>query len=387
MRLARLLDLVRTIAPESGAESWDRVGLQVGDPSRPVRRATLCIDLTEPVLQEAINQKSDLIVAYHPPVFEPLQCLNADDWKQGVILEAARRRIAIYTPHTALDAAPGGVNDWLAETFSGRASVIRPSPQDVSGRVKLVTFIPPQHTDALRAALSTAGAGRIGDYFECSFSTFGHGTFCGGASTKPAIGKSGRLERVEECRMEMVCPASELDQVISVLRHVHPYEEPAIDVVPLCTVPGSVPAVAGQARGQGRSQGRGQGRVVHLDRPLTLSAAVARIRKRLAVRQLRVASPRRVRPLRRIALCPGAGGSLLAEAGQVDAFLTGEMRHHDVLDAVQRGIAVILPGHTETERPYLTVYRRRLVKACGPGVTWRISRADRSVLKAQSSRT
>ncbi len=369
MRLARLLDHLRTIAPESGAESWDRVGLQAGDPDHPVRYATLCIDLTEPVLREAISHRSDLIVAYHPPVFEPLERLVADDWKQHIILQATRRNIAIYTPHTALDAAPGGVNDWLAEPFKGKTRVIRPAGHDEAGSVKLVSFIPPQHADALRAALAESGAGRIGDYFECSFSTVGQGTFRGAASTKPTIGTPGRLEHVEECRVEMVCPGSRIADVVGALRRVHPYEEPAIDIVPLRSVPGSEPTSGGQ------------GRVVDLDRPASLSTIVVRIKKRLRVREVRVAAPRRVRTVRRIGLCPGAGGSLLAEAGSIDAFLTGEMRHHDVLDAAQRGIAVILPGHTETERPYLPVYRRRLVKACGPGVTWRISRTDRPALK------
>lgn len=369
MRLARLLEHLRTIAPETGAEAWDRVGLQVGDPDRQVRRGALCIDLTEPVLREAISRRSDLIVAYHPPIFEPLERLVTDTWKQRVLLEAARRRIAIYAPHTALDAVPGGVNDWLAEMFKGRSRVIRPTGHDEAAGVKLVSFIPPRHADALRAAIGHAGAGRIGDYFECSFSMKGQGTFRGADSTNPTIGSVGRLEKVEECRVEMVCSASRIDEVVAALRRVHPYEEPAIDIVPLRPVPGARPKCGGQ------------GRVVDLDRPATLTAISARIRKRLGVREVRVAVPRGKLTVRRIGMCPGAGGSLLAEAGPIDAFLTGEMRHHDVLDAVQRGIAVILPGHTETERPYLPVYRRRLVKACGPGITWQISRADRSPLK------
>ena len=136
MRLADVLDCIRSLAPEWLAESWDAVGLHAGDPSATVRRALLCIDLTPPVLEEAVSGRADLVVAYHPPIFEPLRRLSEDNWKQAMLAEVIRRRIAIYSPHTALDAAPGGVNDWLAECLEGETQTVRPAGSGPGGGVQ-----------------------------------------------------------------------------------------------------------------------------------------------------------------------------------------------------------------------------------------------------------
>ncbi len=365
MKLQTIIDILNDLAPHHLSEPWDRTGLQVGDPAWHIRRGLLCIDLTPQVLQEAITAATSLIVAYHPPIFSPLPAVTSRDAKQRIILEAARHKIAVYSPHTALDAAAGGVNDWLCDGLgSGKRRPIRSA--ESAGRVsyKLVTFVPDQHADRLRAALSAAGAGVIGDYTHCSFNMTGEGTFYGGASTQPVIGQAGRLERVAELRIEMVCSAAVVKQVIAALRQAHPYQEPAFDLYRVETL-----AVADDEVGQGR--------VMTLDQPITLATLIQRVKNHLRVSHLEVAMPRGRSRIQRIGLCAGAGGSLLTEAGEIDAFLTGEMRHHDVLAARTAGLAVLLAGHTQTERPYLKVFRRRITAATGKRVDWRISKADR----------
>lgn len=385
MKLAKLLDIFEQLAPLALAEPWDKAGLAVGDPSRPVRRGLLCIDLTDAVLAEALGGRSgghraDLIVTYHPPIFEPLTALTTLEPKQRLILRAAERRVAIYSPHTALDAAAGGVNDWLvAGVGEGDVRAIRPAAQAQAAPVKLVVFVPPRHADAVRAAMWKAGAGCIGAYSECSFAAAGEGTFRGDATTHPAIGKPGRLERVPELRVEMICRPQCLAQVVTALRQAHPYEEPAFDIIPLQSPP--PPPLSASAS----HQAVGQGRIVALHRPVTLATLLQRLKKHLGVRHLEVAEPVGRREgrgkggsIQRVGLCAGAGASLLDDAirtADIDFFITGEMRHHDVLAARQRGIGVILAGHTQTERPYLPVYRDRLRRAA-PGVTWAVSRAD-----------
>ena len=367
MKLQQVLDILRTLAPEHLAEPWDKPGLQLGDPAWRVRRAMLCIDLTEPVLLEAVAGNADMVVAYHPPIFQPVEAVTSLDVKQRIILTAARKRIALYSPHTALDAAEGGVNDWLAEGLGpGTTRPIRPASAPAGVQYKLVVFVPAAHADTLRTAMAAAGAGRIGDYEQCSFAVGGEGTFRGGPDTQPTIGSRGRFERVPELRMEMICSGNCLAAAIAALREVHPYEEPAFDLYRLDPPPGEAGTSAGQ------------GRIVSLDTPVSLSALVERVKKRLGVGHLEVAAPtgRRGR-ISRIGLCAGAGGSLLAEAGDIDAFFTGEMRHHDVLAAQATGTTVLLAGHTQTERPYLKVYRRHIIAAGGKGIDWMISRADR----------
>ncbi len=366
------MDVLEGLAPPGLAEPWDKVGLHVGDSRHPggrgqnVRRGLLCIDLTEGVLAEAKRVKADLVVAYHPPIFEPLDRVTTEAVKSRIVYEAVRAGIAVYSPHTALDAAEGGVNDWLAEGL-GKGEVRPIRPASIDGGYKLTVFVPPDAADRVRAALAAAGAGVIGDYTQCSFTSAGEGTFLGGKSTNPAVGRSGRLERVIEFRLETVCPGARIGAAIDAIRATHPYEEPAYDVYPL-------------AEGQSHE---GQGRVVTLDRAISLDELVRRIKRRTGVKHVEVAKATGGGRVRTVGLCAGAGGSLLDEvgppaaAGAMDAFFTGEMRHHGVLDAVARGIHVVLVGHTQTERPYLKVYRRRIIAAGADKVEWSVSRADK----------
>lgn len=380
MKLQEILKVLRQIAPENLAESWDRVGLQLGDPRQPIRRIMLCIDLTSAVLEEAVRRRTDLLIAYHPLIFEPLSSLRTDDPRQALVLQAARAGIAVYSPHTALDAAPGGLADWLASVFGpGSIEPIHAETADqnshsgLPGRIstcKLVTFVPPEHADRLRHALAEAGAGVIGDYTCCSFASPGQGTFLGGASTHPTIGRPGQLERVEELRLEMLCPLSRLEQVVAALRRTHPYEEPAFDIIPLLPPPASdQPAFS-----------PGPGRILTLRQPATLNSLAQRLRRRLGLKQLYLAAAPQTpknKPIRRIALCPGAGYSVLRHARDVDLYFTGEMRHHDLLAANARGIHVLLAGHSQTERPYLPIYRRRILEKLPKAIPVLISRADR----------
>lgn len=380
----RVIEGLREIAPEGLAESWDRVGLQAGRLGWPVRRGMLCIDLTQAVLEEAAAKGVSLVVAYHPLVFSPMTAVTELDSKQALVLGAVERRIAVYSPHTALDAVEGGLNDWLCDGLGeGKRRAIKPAvgARDEGG-YKIVVFVPlkpMEVADRLRKAMATAGAGVIGDYRECSFGLVGEGTFRGGQTTNPTVGQRGRFERVTELRMEMVCPAGKLGDVVAALRREHPYEEPAFDVYRLEAVPDK----GGESKtSEGRSF-RGQGRILTLDQVVTLTEVVKRVKSRLGVKSMTVVEAGAGRKrVREVGVCVGAGGSLLNEAGKVDVFITGEMRHHDQLAASEWGVAVVLAGHTETERPYLREYRRLILQtAGGEGVEWLISRADRSPMK------
>lgn len=362
MKISELMAVCEAVAPLRLAEPWDQVGLHVGDPGARASRVLLCIDLTEAVLEEAIAQKVQLVIAYHPPIFKPLDRLTTLDVKQRIILRAARKGIAVYSPHTALDAAQGGVNDWLASGLGkGEVRVIKRAVAADGRGFKLVTFVPNDAVEIVRAALCDAGAGRMGGYDGCSFTSQGQGTFRGDETTSPTIGKPGRLERVDEHRLEVHVPPACLEAVVSALRASHSYEMPAFDIYPL--EPQTDPHT-------------GQGRVVELASAVSLSTLISRVKKHLGVKTLEVSKAGN-KKVKRIGLCAGAGVSLLGDAGPIDVFLTGEMRHHDMLDAVSRGVSVLLAGHTQTERPYLPTYKKLLAKQAGRGVSWRVSKADK----------
>jgi len=348
------------------AASWDKVGLQVGDADRPVSKAMLCIDLTEPVLAEAVRKKVQLIISYHPLIFEPLSAVTVNTWKQRLVLRAIEAGIAVYSPHTALDAAEGGVNDWLAlGAGPGESTTIADKDDDLGQQFKIVTFVPHDALDKVRSAMAGAGAGQIGAYSECSFTVDGTGTFQGDPTTNPTVGEAGRFERAAEKRLEMIVDWPWVTDVYFALLDAHPYEEPAIDVYNLVDLWSSLPGI---------------GRINWLDRPVSLDTLVKRFKKHLGLSRLKVAKASGQKKFERVAVCAGAGGSLLDQViGQgADVFVTGEMRHHDVLDAVAKNVSIILAGHTNTERPYLPHYQNRLAQLTGKKVQWVISTADKA---------
>jgi dinuclear metal center YbgI/SA1388 family protein len=353
-----LVNAMETIAPRGLREEWDKVGLQLGDPRRTVSGPILLtIDLTERVMQEAIESKASAIVAYHPPIFSALESLTDRTHTERIIRGCAEAGIAIYTPHTALDAAQGGVTDWLCEGISANPGEAHPgviqgdcralipaTGGDSEREVKVITFVPSDEADQLRAALGTAGAGGIGRYKLCSFNTTGEGTFLPDEGANPTIGEVGTLQRVDETRIEMVCSRRALPIVIETLKEFHPYETPAYDIVEL--IPEPVRRI-------------GAGRRVVLDRPATITQIADRLKHHLDRSRIRYAlAPDHEsvsHAFKAIAVVPGSGGSLWQTAREqgCELFITGEMTHHHILAARQSGISVLLAGHTNTERGYL----------------------------------
>lgn len=378
MLIRDLVAALDRIAPFRFAEPWDNVGLLLGDPADALGGPVLLtIDLTESVLDEALAQRAGAVVAYHPPIFEPLARLTDRSAAERIIVRAARAGLAMLSPHTALDAVPGGVCDWLCEGLSAPAAdgkihgdcralvPLAQHPLPLTQEVKITTFVPASHLDTVRNALATAGAGIIGHYRVCSFSTPGTGTFLGEPGTNPAVGASGTLQSVAEVRLEMVCAHAALPLALQTLRRFHPYEEPAIDVVPL--VPQPVRDV-------------GAGRRLSLDRPATVPELAARLRAFLHS-PVRYADAAHGAPVKVVGVCAGSGGELadkLRPEG-CEVFVTGELSHHKTLALVNAGISVILGEHTGTERGYLPRLADKLVAAL-PGVDVVVSKADRDPL-------
>lgn len=376
MKVQDLVKAVETIAPPEYAESWDRVGLLVGDRERIMDGPViLTIDLTERVLAEAIGREASAVIAYHPPIWDPLKRITGDTPRQRIILRAIEAGIAIYSPHTALDAVPGGVTDWLCEGLSGadtslpggriagdcRALTMH---QELSPtqQVKIVTFVPEKDADQVRSALASAGAGIIGNYQLCSFASMGTGTFFGGEGASPRAGEPGRLERLAELRLEMVCSRSALPLALETVRRLHPYEEPAIDVYELSAQP---------------RRNSGAGRRLVLDRPATLAELATRLKGFLGHARVRVAAVGEDRPITHVGVCPGSGASLSPAAARegCKVYVTGEMSHHDVVGAMHAGMSVIVAGHTNTERGYLPRLKQKLT-AMLPGQAIELSAED-----------
>jgi dinuclear metal center YbgI/SA1388 family protein len=356
MKLSDLIVRFEALAPLSLAESWDNVGLLVGDPSSDVSRVLFTIDATREVLDEAVAGGFQLVYAYHPPIFKPVKSVLAG----SLAFRAVREGIALYSPHTALDVADGGTNDVLADLLSmtDRGPLKVATPKDREH--KLVTFVPEDAVSRVSDALFAAGAGRIGKYSACSFRSRGQGTFFGEAGSNPAVGESGRLETAEEVRLETVVPLEAVEAVVRALRQAHPYEEPAFDLVRLSAAPVT----------------RGLGRIGALP-GIPREELLPRIKAALGIEHLLVAGPTEG-PVHRAAVCAGACGDLLDEAmaRKADLYLTGELRHHDALRAAERGMTVVATLHSNSERAALSVIAARFRKETS-GVDLVVSLRDR----------
>lgn len=373
MRVQDAINAMEQIAPPAYAESWDRVGLHVGRRDASLRSGVmLAIDLNERVMFEAEEAGVGLIIAYHPPIWEPLARVTDATAKERVILRAIERGIAIYSPHTSLDAVEGGMTDWLCEGLSGGSEgkilgdcrALRSHERlEQTQQAKIVTFVPAAEVEKIRSALATAGAGIIGDYTVCSFSLEGTGTFLAGASTTPAIGKPGQLESVREVRLEMVCSKAALALALQTLEQFHPYEQPALDVYELIPKP---------------SRRVGAGRRLTLDHPATIADLAARLKKHIAREKIRVACADLNKAVSVIGVCPGAGAELVATAAKdgCELFVTGEMKHHEVIAALDAGLGMILGEHTSTERGYLPRLARLLEQHL-PGLRASIASNDK----------
>ncbi len=370
--IGTILAALETIAPLPLAEPWDNVGLLLGDREKPLAGPVfLTIDLTEASLDEAKRAGAGLIIAYHPTIFHPLKRITTDDPKGRTLVGVIESGIPVYSPHTALDATEGGVTDWLCEMLApqgadlpshGDRRALQPcAVSDPNATHKIVTFVPQDHAERVRDGLASVGAGRIGAYSNCSFTTQGEGTFLGDEGTTPMIGKAGALESAPEVRLEMVIAEGAIPLAMEILRALHPYEEPACDVIPLASKP---------------RRTVGAGRRIHLDQPMTPKQLAANLKVNLGVDAVKIACAGDD-PVSTVGVCPGAGGSLIdsAIADGCTLFLTGEVSHHEALGAIQRGCSILLAGHTNTERGYLPSYAER-IKAQVPGVEVITSRAD-----------
>ena len=351
---------VDRLAPFRLAESWDNVGLLLGDAARPVRRVLVCLDVSETVCDEADRIRADVLFAHHPLLFKDVDRLTDATRVGRLALRLLAKRRACIAAHTNLDGAEGGLCDILARMAGlGDLEPLRPDPP--GKQYKVVVFVPAEAIAAVRAAAFAAGAGRIGEYAECSFSVEGAGTFLPGKGARPVVGAKGRPSAVREHRLELVVDHPHLGRVLAAIAKAHPYEEPAIDVYPLVAAPSGV----------------GLGRIGRPTKPITARRFADKVKRVLGLRHIGLAGPAN-RSVKRVAVCTGSGSGLVESvlAAGCDAYLTGELKFHETETLAAAGIAVILGGHHRTERVPLDAWAPRLARELS-GVEVRLSRAER----------
>jgi dinuclear metal center YbgI/SA1388 family protein len=331
-RVSDILGIINKIAPAAFAESWDNVGLQVGDPAALTPRIMVALDAGKDAVEAAVAAKCQLLLTHHPFLFNPIKKINISNPSGALIARAIKNDLAIISLHTNLDIADGGVNDLLAETL-GVTSCI---PIKITSREelrKLSVFVPKGHEEKVLEALFRF-SGFIGNYSDCSFQSCGIGTFRPLAGSKPFIGTQGKREHTEETRVEVLLRNEDVSAAVSALLKVHPYEEPAFDLYPLLN--------------EGKASGLG--RIGTLDQEVSLGSFLEVIKEKFELQRLRFVGDSSCR-VKKVAVCGGSGASLLHDAKRLgaDLFVTGDIKYHDARDAQMMDMPMIDLGHFASE--------------------------------------
>ena len=360
--LGDIVALLERWYPPAQAEDWDAVGLVCGDPEADVRRILLAVDPVQAVADEAVAFGADLVMVHHPLYLRGTTSVAASTPKGRVVHTLLANGCALLTAHTNADSPTGGVSEAMAFAL-GLRDVVPLQPDPSPAREKLVVFVPFAHAEAVRQAITQAGAGAMGDYDACTFTSVGEGRFRPLPGARPAIGRVGDLETVDEVRIEAVVATARRPSVVDAMLEAHPYEMPAYDVIPLVPLD---------------DQTRGSGRIGRLAEPMSLAEFAAQVGQSLppTAHGVRVAGDPDA-TVETVALCGGSGDFLLgrARAEGVDVYVTSDLRHHPASELREHddSPALVDVAHWAAEWTWLPVLRDRLVGELGDTVEVHVS--------------
>lgn len=332
--MTRIKDItthLEKLAPLAYQESYDNVGLLIGSSDTLVTGVLITLDVTEAVVQEAIDRGCNVIIAHHPIIFKGLKKLNGRNYVERTAILAIKNDVAIYASHTNLDHVVNGVNYRLAEAIGlQNVRILSPKKQWLK---KLVSFVPLADTQTVLDALYEAGAGTIGKYTNCSFRSEGTGTFMPTEAANPYVGERNKLEEVKENRIELIFPSYLESDILKALRKAHPYEEVAYYLSVL----------------ENENQEVGAGAIGDLPVEMDTRAFLGHLKEKLNLSCIRYTDFSK-QTVRRVAVCGGVGSFLLFDAIRqgADAFVTADFKYHQFFDAEGR-IMIADIGHYESE--------------------------------------
>lgn len=333
LRVKDVIDTAKKLAPEGYAYDWDNVGLQIGTKDKKIRNLLLTLDVNKAIINEAVKKDCGLIISHHPFIFKPINSINADTYKGRIIYQLVKKDINVFVMHTNLDMVQKGLNDYLCQLLNiNNCKIIQPEGSE--RLFKLVVFIPEDYFEKVKMEILDNGAGYIGNYSHTSFAMSGKGTFEPLNNSKPFIGDKGKVNEVDEVRMETIVKEDHLKHVIKSLLTVHPYEEVAYDIYPL----------------KNNQEKYGLGRIGELEHEVQLKDLIKKIKNKLGIPQIRFVGDLS-RRIYRVAVCNGSGAELISKAAMngADLFISGDLKYHDGQLAAELGLAVIDAGHYYTE--------------------------------------
>jgi dinuclear metal center YbgI/SA1388 family protein len=332
MKIKEIISCLEKFAPPSLQEDYDNSGLLIGNPDQEISAILTTLDVTEDIIDEAIELKINLIVAHHPIIFSGLKKINGKNYVERIIIKAIQHSIAIYACHTNADNVYEGVNKKIADKLGlNQLNILCPKSNQL---MKLVTFVPIDATIKVQEALFAAGAGNIGNYSECSFTVNGEGSFKPNEKSNPFLGEKHKLEKVNENRLEVIFEAHLQQQIMRALHTSHPYEEVAHYLHVL----------------ENDYRQIGSGMIGEFEAPMSWEDFFNKVKSVFSVPTIK--HTRKITEhVKKIALCGGSGSFLLKHAIQqkADVFLSADFTYHKFFDAENK-IVICDIGHFETEQ-------------------------------------
>ena len=332
MKIYEIINHLESIAPLSLQENYDNSGLIVGDKSKNVNTALISLDCTEKVVEEAINENCELIIAHHPIVFEGLKKITGSNYIERTLLKAIKNNIAIYAIHTNLDNIKDGVNGAIANKLGlVNSKILRTKSSFIK---KLSVYCPIESEQTLKEKLWESGAGNIGNYSQCSFRSEGTGTFKGNDDSNPSIGTKNALHKENEVKIEMILPSYLEHNILSTMFENHPYEEVSYEIFTL----------------ENKNQNIGSGIYGSLSKPMKSEAFlkfVKKVMKTDCIRHTELCKEN----IQTVAICGGSGSFLLEDAKKIgaDIFISSDFKYHQFFDA-DNEIIIADIGHYESEQ-------------------------------------
>lgn len=345
MKVKDITTLIEAYAPPAYQESYDNCGIQVGNHNDDVTGVLIALDVTEAIIEEAISRGCNMVLTHHPLIFGGIKRLTGANYVERIVKMAIKNDICIYAAHTNMDNVKNGVNAKIAQKL-GLINVHILAPKD-NLLYKLYTYAPMADASRVREALFAAGAGHISQYSECSFNTNGVGTFRGAADTNPTIGVAGGArEEVPETKIEVIVGIHHRQAVLQALKDNHPYEEVAYELIALTNTATDI----------------GAGMVGELTEPMSETDALQLIKDKMQAGCIRHTSLLG-KPVRKIAVCGGAGSFLLRNAisAGADFFVTADYKYHQFFDAEHK-IVIADIGHYESEQYTSEIFHAILTK-------------------------
>lgn len=329
-KAAAVIERFEQFAPQTIAEKGDPVGLQLGSLTTEIKKMMITLDVRPEVVAEAVKNKVNFIFAHHPAMFHPIKSFDLAVPQNQMYAELLKHQITVYGAHTNLDNANGGMNDWLASTLNlQQTSALLPKRE--LPLQQLVVYVPQVAANSVRQALSAAGAGTIGEYQGCSYSTDGTGRFLPGEKTHPAIGQPLVASSVTEEKIEVIIRPNQAAKVIKALLAAHPYEKPVYYLTAI----------------HGLNEKYGMGRVGNLPQEMTIKELAVFCKRVFNLSGVRVVAPDLHRLVKRVAILGGSGGQFYAAAVKAgaDIYLTGDLSYHTAHDIYASQLAAIDLGH------------------------------------------